>query len=52
MKIGEGTMFFMFETAYQLKLTDYSVDEKNLEVDYHKRWENLPKVFNKDQKKW
>lgn len=29
MKIGEGSMSFMFETMYQLKLTDYAVDEKN-----------------------
>ena len=52
MKIGEGSMAFMFETAYQLKLTDYAVDEKNIDVNYYKCWENLPKVFNKDKKEW
>ena len=45
-------MAFMFETAYQIKLSDYAVDEKNLDVDYYKCWENLPKVFNKDKKEW
>lgn len=51
-KIGEGSMAFMFETAYQLKLSDYAVDDKNVDVDYYKCWESLPKVFNKDKKEW
>ena len=45
-------MAFMFETAYLIKLSDYAVDEKNLDVDYYKCWESLPKVFNKDKKEW
>ncbi len=36
MKIGEGSMVFMFETAYQMKLTDYAIDEKNSDGDYYK----------------
>jgi homogentisate 1,2-dioxygenase len=51
-KIGEGSMAFMFETAYQLKLSDYAVDDNNVDVDYYKCWESLPKVFNKDKKEW
>ena len=51
-KVGEGGMAFMFETAYLLKLTDYSMDEKNQDVDYYKCWEKLPKVFNPAKKDW
>jgi homogentisate 1,2-dioxygenase len=51
-KIGDNSMAFMFETAYLLKLSDYAVDETNQDVDYYKCWDNLPKVFNKDQKHW
>jgi homogentisate 1,2-dioxygenase len=51
-KIGEGAMAFMFETAYMVKVSDHAVDEKNLDTDYYKCWENLPKVFNKDKKEW
>ena len=52
MKVGEGSMAFMFETAYQLKLTDYAVNEENIEMTYYKCWESLPKPFNKDKKEW
>ena len=48
-KVGEGSMAFMFETAYMLKLTDHAMDPKNQDTEYYKCWENLPKVFNKDK---
>lgn len=51
-KVGEGSMSFMFETAYQLKLTDYAMDDKNLVSDYYKVWEELPKLFNPNKKEW
>jgi len=28
-------MSFMFETAYMLKLTDYAVDDKNVDTEYY-----------------
>ena len=30
-KIGEGSMAFMFETCYMLKLTDYASDTQNID---------------------
>ena len=51
-KEGVGSMVFMFETAYLLKLTDYAVDEKNVDTEFYKCWENLPKAFNKDKKQF
>ena len=52
MKVGEGSMAFMFETAYMMKLTDHAMKEENLDVEYHKVWEGLPRLFNKDKKEW
>jgi len=37
----------MFETAFQLKLTDYAVREENVDTNYYKCWEKLPKLFKK-----
>lgn len=51
-KVGENSMSFMFETAYQLKITDWCMDESNIQMDYYRCWEELPKVFNKDKKEW
>ena len=52
MKFGDDYIPIMFETMYQLKLTNYSVDDKNIDLDYYKGWQNLPRVFNKDKKEW
>jgi homogentisate 1,2-dioxygenase len=41
-------MSFMFETLYQITLTDYAVNEDNLNVDYYKKWDGMAKNFNKD----
>lgn len=35
---GKDSMSFMFETAYMLKLTDWAMDEKNIDNDYHLCW--------------
>jgi homogentisate 1,2-dioxygenase len=51
-KVGEGSMAFMFETTYMMKLSDYAMDPKNQDTEYYKCWENIPKVFNKDKKEW
>lgn len=37
-KVGEGSMAFMFETAYMLKLTDFSLDKNFIDQDYYKCW--------------
>ncbi len=34
-KIGEDSMAFMFETAYQLKLTDFAMSEENQDTTYY-----------------
>lgn len=51
MKVGEGSMAFMFETAYQLKLSDYAVDEKNVDTEYWECWQDLPKLFKAPESK-
>lgn len=38
MKVGEGSLAFMFETCYMLRLTKYALDSNNLDVDYYKCW--------------
>lgn len=38
MKVGENGMSFMFETAYQLKMTDYSMSKDTQDTKYHEVW--------------
>ena len=45
-KIGEGSMAFMFETAYMLKMTDFAMDKEFLDTDYYKCWQGLEKHFD------
>lgn len=47
MLVAKDSMSFMFETAYLLKLTDYAVNDVNVDTEYYKCWENLPKMFKK-----
>lgn len=44
--VGGNSMSFMFETAYMIKLSDYAMKEKNIDTEYYKCWQNLPKQFN------
>mmetsp|Transcript_38527 Transcript_38527/g.36897 ORF Transcript_38527/g.36897 Transcript_38527/m.36897 type:complete len:218 (-) Transcript_38527:31-684(-) len=46
-KVGEGSMAFMFETCYMIKLSDYAVNPANLDNDYYKCWQKLEKHFDK-----
>ncbi len=43
-------MQFMFETAYQMKITDYGMDTENQDVEYYNCWEGITKHFDKNQK--
>lgn len=36
--VGENSMSFMFETAYQLKLTDFAINEENVDTEYYQCW--------------
>jgi homogentisate 1,2-dioxygenase len=45
MLVAENSMAFMFETAYQLKLSDYAVNEDNVDNDYWHCWQKLTKLF-------
>lgn len=36
--VAKDSMSFMFETAYMLKLTDYAVNNENIDTDYYKCW--------------
>jgi homogentisate 1,2-dioxygenase len=47
-KIGEGSMAFMFETAYMMKLTDFAINEDNVDTDYYKCWQGIEKHFDKN----
>lgn len=41
---------FMFESTYQLKLSKAAINAPNLEKDYTKCWEQLPKTFDANKK--
>ncbi|SPC60577.1 probable homogentisate 1,2-dioxygenase [Ustilago sp. UG-2017b] len=45
-KVGEGSMSFMFESAYQLATTKYAIEESGkVQQDYCKAWADLKKNF-------
>jgi homogentisate 1,2-dioxygenase len=46
MKIGSGSMAFMFETCYMMKISEYALDEKHLDTEYYKCWEGFTKQFD------
>lgn len=46
----DAGLAFMFESTYQLKLSKKALAADNLETDYMKCWEKLPKTFNPNQK--
>lgn len=37
-KVGEGSMAFMFETAYIMKLSDHAIDPANVDDKYYECW--------------
>ncbi|PWN53311.1 putative homogentisate 1,2-dioxygenase [Violaceomyces palustris] len=46
-KVGEGSMSFMFESAYQLATTKWAIEESGkLQQDYWKAWSGLKKHFS------
>ena len=51
-KVGEGSMAFMFETTYQLKLTKYAHDISTdfVDKDYYKCWQGIVKHFDPNNK--
>jgi homogentisate 1,2-dioxygenase len=44
-KFDKG-LAFMFETCMTLNLTEYAVNGPHVDKDYHKAWEELPKLFD------
>ncbi|UZJ57579.1 hypothetical protein CBS101457_006899 [Exobasidium rhododendri] len=45
-KIGQGSMSFMFESAYQIATTKWAITESGkLQQDYWKAWQDLKKNF-------
>ncbi|SPO22250.1 probable homogentisate 1,2-dioxygenase [Ustilago trichophora] len=45
-KVGDGSMSFMFESAYQLATTKYAIEESGkVQQDYWKAWADLKKNF-------
>jgi homogentisate 1,2-dioxygenase len=46
----EGGLAFMFETKYQLKLTEKSVSGEHRQLDYADCWNTLTSHFNPEKK--
>jgi homogentisate 1,2-dioxygenase len=45
-KIGTGSMSFMFESAYQIATTKWAISESGkLQQDYWKAWQGLERHF-------
>ncbi|CDS00280.1 hypothetical protein [Sporisorium scitamineum] len=45
-KVGEGSMSFMFESAYQLATTKYAIEESGkVQQGYWKAWSDLRNNF-------
>merc|ERR1711908_85983 len=44
--IGHGCMAFMFETCFQLTMTDYGI-QANVDKNYNDCWQKLPRMFKK-----
>ena len=47
MKIGVGSLAFMFETCYMMKLTPHAVSNY-VDKDYQQCWRTLPRLFKKE----
>ena len=50
MKVGEGSLAFMFETCFMMKMTKRALEDKNMDTEYKDCWNDLPKHF-KDPRK-
>lgn len=46
-RVADGTLAFMFESSYLLKLTKFA-EETNIDQDYYKCWEDLKSYFKDD----
>lgn len=44
--IGAGSLAFMFETCYQLSITDYGLSA-HVDKEYQQCWDSLPRQFKK-----
>jgi homogentisate 1,2-dioxygenase len=49
-RVAEGTMAFMFESAYGLQLTKNGNDPQHLDADYWKCWQGLKSNFDKSNR--
>lgn len=45
-RVAEGTLAFMFESSLQFRLTNWSLNESELDKDYQKCWSGLKKHFD------
>jgi homogentisate 1,2-dioxygenase len=49
--VGEGSMAFMFETCYMMKVTEHSMEKENRDLTYvEDSWSNLKKKFDPSKK--
>lgn len=46
----DGTLAFMFESRYVMRPTQYAMESKALQPDYHEAWSTLQKNFDKGKK--
>lgn len=45
------TLAFMFESRFMMHTTKFAMETMALQKDYHRCWENMPKLFSKDKKR-
>ncbi len=46
MYIGQGSLAFMFETCFMMKMTEHGANQY-VDRDYQKCWNSLPRKFTK-----
>lgn len=46
--VGKDSLAFMFETCYQLTLTDYAISS-HVDKEYNECWQKLPRQFKKPE---
>ncbi|KAJ2379378.1 hypothetical protein GGI05_006607 [Coemansia sp. RSA 2603] len=48
-RVADGTQAFMFETMFQLRLTEWAAQSQIHDTDYYKAWQTIPVTFNPDK---
>jgi homogentisate 1,2-dioxygenase len=46
-RLSDDSLAFMFETTYLMRLTNFALNPKHLDVQYWECWKDLKNSFNK-----